>query len=132
DDRDGATAAVAQGRFVTEHRRGQRQHRENHAYGDRAEQFGAVASGGDERPKRNNPSTRAVKLEAMRSIAQDVAERGAVSQYRPEVEEMSGSGRWFVRGEPKAHRQHDQWSGAGNVKSSVPAEAVGYQLRDKE
>ena len=82
----------------------------------------------NEGPERDDPRAHAVKLEAMRAVAEDVAERGAIAQNRPEIEEVSVRRYRFAWRKPEAHGNHDKRPSARDIKGRAPAGAVRNEL----
>src|SRR5262249_59459458 len=96
-------SAVTQSGLVPQYARRQRQQRDNDADGNWTDQYTVVIARHDKGPERHDPSAHTVKFEAVRAVAQDVAERGAIAQNRSEIQQMSGCRDRLLRGEPEAH-----------------------------
>ncbi len=64
----------------------------------------------------------------MRAVTEDVAERSAIAQNRPEIEEVSVRRRRFALREPEAHANHDKRTSARDIKRRAPAGAVRNEL----
>ena len=114
--------------FVAEHARGQRQQRDDDAYGDWTHECAVVALRHDKGPEGDDPGAHAVKLEAMRAVAEDVAERSAIAQNWPEIEEVSVRRCRFAWRKPEAHANHDKRPRARDIKSRAPASSVRNEL----
>src|SRR5262249_37466558 len=82
----------------------------------------------DKGPEGDDPGAHAVKLEAMRAVTEDVAERSAIAQNRPEIEKVSVCRRRFASREPEAHANHDKRTGARDIKRRAPASTVRNEL----
>src|SRR5262245_32831941 len=105
-----------------------RHQRDDDGYGDRAQECAVVALRHDKGPEGDDPGTHAVKLEAMRAVTEDIAERSAIAQNRPEIEEVSVRRRRLAWREPEAHANHDKRTSARDIKRRAPAGTVGNEL----
>src|SRR5262245_57142909 len=105
-----------------------RHQRDDDGYGDRAQECAVVALRHDKGPEADNPGPHAVKLEAMRAVTEDVAERSAIAQNRPEIEEVSVCRRRFALRKPEAHANHDKRTDARDIKCRAPASTVRHEL----
>ena len=68
----------------------------------------------------------------MRTVAEDVAERGPVAKHRPEVEQASGPGFRFDRCEQQTDGDHDEGAEPRDDEGGAPPHMVGHELRDQE
>src|SRR5262249_19310381 len=128
DGRNCAVSAEAQSGFVAEDARGQRQQRDDDAYGDRTHECAVVALRHDKGPEGDDPGAHAVKLEAMRAVSKAVAVRGAIAQTRPDTEEVSVRRPRFAWREPEAHADHGEGTSARDIKRRAPAGTVRNEL----
>ena len=85
-----------------------------------------------ERPERDDPGAHPEKLEAVRAVTENVAERGAVAQHRTKVEHVAVRSRRLERRHRETHADHDEWPEAGDEKRGAPADSVGDKLRYQE